>query len=177
MLKLLKTIFISLNLVISLQIYAVPDDFNQQVIFLADHIHFDRQAQRFSAQGNIKIQQGTLQIKAQQAKGTLKAGVPDHVELLGNPVSFEQQIKANEKLTTATAKQVLYQAGKDEIRLVGNAKIVRPDSMIEGTQIRYGLGQGDIEIQGKNTQQIKITIPPQKVNLTPLDQVNIKEKF
>ncbi|MCH7313342.1 lipopolysaccharide transport periplasmic protein LptA [Acinetobacter sp. ANC 3882] len=163
-----KILSITSILMCSTHVYAIESDFQQSIHIAAENTLFSPNQNSFSA-SNIQIKQGTIDIQAAKAIGTLKNGQPDQLTLTGSPVRFQQKVSEEKGMVYGKANRVDYSTSATEIVLKGNASIIMDGSSISGETLRYNLTVGDVEARGSSNKRVQIVIPPQKkVEMKPL---------
>lgn len=152
----------------STYIYALESDFQQSIYIEATDTLYSPNQSSFSA-SNIQIKQGTIDIQAAKAIGTLKNGQPYQLTLMGSPVRFQQKVSEEKGMVYGKANRVEYNTSATEIVLKGNASIIMDGSSISGETLRYNLTIGDVEARGSSNKRVQMVIPPQKnVKMKPL---------
>ncbi|NIE95503.1 lipopolysaccharide transport periplasmic protein LptA [Acinetobacter sp. Tr-809] len=155
-------------LMCSTPVFAMESDFQQSIYIEAENTHYSPNQSTFTA-SNIQIKQGTIDIQAAKAIGTLRNGQPYQLTLTGSPVKFQQKVSEAKGMAYGKANRVEYTTTATEIVLKGNASMILDGSSISGDTLRYNLTIGDIEAQGTSNKRVQIIIPPQKkVEMKPL---------
>ncbi|NNP74475.1 lipopolysaccharide transport periplasmic protein LptA [Acinetobacter sp. Ac_3412] len=163
-----KIVSITSILMCSTHIYALESDFQQSIYIEATDTLYSPNQSSFSA-SNIQIKQGTINIQAAKAIGTLKNGQPYQLTLMGSPVRFQQKVSEEKGMVYGKANRVEYNTSATEIVLKGNASIIMDGSSISGETLRYNLTIGDVEARGSSNKRVQMVIPPQKnVQMKPL---------
>ncbi|ENV07728.1 lipopolysaccharide transport periplasmic protein LptA [Acinetobacter higginsii] len=163
-----KIVSITSILMCSTHIYALESDFQQSIYIEATDTLYSPNQSSFSA-SNIQIKQGTIDIQAAKAIGTLKNGQPYQLTLMGSPVRFQQKVSEEKGMVYGKANRVEYNTSATEIVLKGNASIIMDGSSISGETLRYNLTIGDVEARGSSNKRVQMVIPPQKnVQMKPL---------
>jgi len=163
-----KIVSITSILMCSTYVYALESDFQQSIYIEAADTLYSPNQSTFSA-SNIQIKQGTIDIQAAKAIGTLKNGQPYQLTLTGSPVRFQQKVSEEKGMVYGKANRVEYNTTATEIVLKGNASIIRDGSSISGETLRYNLTIGDVEARGSLNKRVQMVLPPQKnVEMKPL---------
>ncbi|ENX43361.1 lipopolysaccharide transport periplasmic protein LptA [Acinetobacter sp. NIPH 2100] len=163
-----KILSITSILMCSTHVCAIESDFQQSIHIAAENTLYSPNQNSFSA-SNIQIKQGTIDIQAAKAIGTMKNGQPDQLTLTGSPVRFQQKVSEEKGMVYGKANRVDYNTSATEIVLKGNASILMDGSSISGETLRYNLTIGDVEARGSSNKRVQIIIPPQrKVEMKPL---------
>jgi lipopolysaccharide export system protein LptA len=115
--------------------------------------------------GNVDIRQGTLHIKADEAKVNKTDGHVNSVTFLGTPASLQQEIE-EQGLVQATANTIDYQVASGLVTLTGNADVQHPQYQISGELLTYDLNiqhfQGSSDQNGNG--RIHIRLDPEVIN-------------
>ncbi|MCH7389673.1 lipopolysaccharide transport periplasmic protein LptA [Acinetobacter dispersus] len=163
-----KIVSITSILMCSTYVYALESDFQQSIYIEAADTLYSPNQSTFSA-SNIQIKQGTIDIQAAKAIGTLKNGQPYQLTLTGSPVRFQQKVSEEKGMVYGKANRVEYNTTATEIVLKGNASIIMDGSSISGETLRYNLTIGDVEARGSSNKRVQMVLPPQKnVEMKPL---------
>ncbi|TWI00324.1 lipopolysaccharide export system protein LptA [Luteimonas cucumeris] len=109
--------------------------------------------------GNVHIQQGSLDIRAQRAEVTLKNGEPSRVVFTGAPVVMKQQMDDGSPMT-ARADKIDYDLNTETILLIGNALVEQARGSTSGPKISYNMTTGRIDSGGGSGGRVKTTILP-----------------
>lgn len=164
----MKIVSITSILMCSTYVYALESDFQQSIYIEAADTFYSPNQSTFSA-SNIQIKQGTIDIQAAKAIGTLKNGQPYQLTLTGSPVRFQQKVSEEKGMVYGKANRVEYNTTATEIVLKGNASIIMDGSSISGETLRYNLTIGDVEARGSSNKRVQMVLPPQKnVEMKPL---------
>ncbi|WP_436897685.1 lipopolysaccharide transport periplasmic protein LptA [Acinetobacter gyllenbergii] len=165
----MKKIFLMTSVLITCSsIFAIESDFQQSIYLDAENTRYSPNQNTFSA-ANIQIRQGTIDIHAAKAIGTLRNGQPHQITLTGSPVKFQQKVSEAKGMVYAKADRIDYSTSATEIILKGNASVIMDGSSISAETLRYNLTVGDIEAQGVPNKRVQMIIPPQKnVQMKPL---------
>lgn len=161
--------FVSLSLFLAIfclnsYVHALPEDFEQEAIVLADAAEFDRKQGVVIYTGNVEFTQGTLRIDSDRLT---VYGTDDQMEKViaqGSPAHYQQQIKANGPLTYAEALTIEYYANTQQAVLIGQAKIRQEGNQMSGEHIYYDMNKELLQAgkTGDQPTRIKVIIQPQK---------------
>lgn len=98
--------------------------------------------------GNVRIMQGTLDIRAAKADIRRVDGEPASVKLTGAPVQLSQQME-NGGTMHATAAQVDYDLRQDTVVFIGEAVVRQPgQGSVAGGRIVYNMATGQVQAGG-----------------------------
>ena len=155
--------------------YALPDDWQQEMVILSDHAELDRKAGVVIYEGNVILTQGTLRIESERlliirTDNTLEKAVAEGTAK--KPARYQQQINPGKPLTKAHGQRIDYFAQQREIKLQGNAQLQQDGNQFSGENILYDMTKETVTASGgTNTtgqpagdgekQRIKVVIQPQ----------------
>jgi lipopolysaccharide export system protein LptA len=113
--------------------------------------------------GNVEINQGTLQVRADVAEVEKAEGRVRLVTLTGNPVHLQQEIE-EQGLVTAEAQKIVYEVGSGIITLTGSADVVHPQYHIKGELLKYDMKLEHFQGSGGDGNgRIRIQLDPEVV--------------
>ncbi|MBK8187144.1 MAG: lipopolysaccharide transport periplasmic protein LptA [Cellvibrio sp.] len=148
---------------------ALPDDKYETIRGRANNLTIDNKTGVATYTGNVNIQQGSLNIVAENLKIHRNAeGDIEKMIALGNPARFQQQPEAEKGIITASAKSITYLPATEHLVLEENASVEQDGSIMSGATIDYDLikeimkASGNIEQTGSSG--VEILIPAKKKN-------------
>jgi len=98
--------------------------------------------------GNVRIVQGTLEVRAAKAVVTQdKDQEVSRAVLTGAPATLAEDLDDGGRLD-ASAAQIDYDMANDRVVLTGNAVVAQPRGELRGERITYSLEDGRIEAGG-----------------------------
>ncbi|GAB2998415.1 lipopolysaccharide transport periplasmic protein LptA [Psychrosphaera aestuarii] len=106
--------------------------------------------------GNVKIQQGTLTITADELYVITKDGVGEKLIAKGKPARFLQNDPNNEALE-ATALEVVYMINERILELNGQAKYKQGSSIVESGNIVFDLNAQRVKADGDKSTGGRVT--------------------
>ena len=110
--------------------------------------------------GNVRIQQGTLDIRAARADVQRGDGDIRRVILSGSPVQLSQQLD-NGSSMNATAAKIDYDMPQEIVVLTGKARVEQPGrSSIDSERIVYNMRTGQVQSGGQGAGRVKMRILP-----------------
>ena len=108
--------------------------------------------------GNVRIDQGTLSIRAAEATVRQAAGEIRLVLLEGSPATLQQQ--ADDGATTrAAARRIEYDLGSETVLLTGDVVVEQPRGVLRGERVSYDLKTERLDAGG-DSGPIRMVIPP-----------------
>lgn len=150
-------------LVVSLSSQALPEDWEQEAIILADGAEFDRKNDTVIYTGDVVLTQGTLRIESERL---VVHGSNEQIEkaiATGQPARYQQQVQADEPLTHAEALTIEFYAQERQAVLIGQAQLRQEGNLMTGEKIHYDMTK-EIVTAGHNNDQptrIKVILQPQ----------------
>lgn len=114
-------------------------------------------------QGNVEIQQGSMQIRADRARVEKVEGRVRRVILDGSPVHLQQEIE-EEGLVTAEASKIEYEVASGIVTLTGHADVIHPQYRISGETLKYDMNAQHFQGSGGEANgRIRIRMDPEVV--------------
>lgn len=144
--------------------HALPADKYETIRGRAASLTIDNKTGVATYSGNVNIQQGSLNIVADNLMVHRNAqGDVEKMVATGSPARFQQQPEPDKGIITASAKSITYTPAKEHLLLVENASLEQDGSVMSGSTIDYDLIKELLRASG-NTQQgssgVEIVIPP-----------------
>ncbi|MCB2388362.1 lipopolysaccharide transport periplasmic protein LptA [Thalassolituus alkanivorans] len=156
-------------------VYALPDDWQQEMVILSDHAELDRKAGVVIYEGNVILTQGTLRIESERlliirTDNTLEKAVAEGTAK--KPARYQQQINPGKPLTKAHGQRIDYFARQREVNIQGNAQLQQDGNLFSGERILYDMTKETVSASGGTStsgqtggngekQRIKVVIQPQ----------------
>lgn len=109
-------------------------------------------------QGNVRIDQGTLAIRADAATVTQVDGEIRTVVLEGAPATMAQEADDGAR-TRAQARRIEYDLGTETVLLTGAVVVEQPRGVLRGERVSYDLASEQLEAGG-DSGPIRMVIPP-----------------
>ena len=110
------------------------------------------------------LTQGSLEIRADSLVFSFDSDKTTLITAIGNPATLTQQPENADTPVDASASMIEYHEKNERVRLIGNAKILQDDAVIEGNTIEYLVGSQRVMAAGSPEtgapQRVKVTIPP-----------------
>src|SRR5690554_2676694 len=145
---------------------ALPEDFEQEVIINSDRAQLDRKSGQVIYSGDVVLTQGTLRIESDTLTVIRKDDVFEKAIAEGKQAHYQQQIQANDPLTSADANRIEYLATKQQAVLIGDAKLMQANNELTGERIVYDMTT-EVVTAGSSDDgtrsRIKVVIQPQAV--------------
>ncbi|MCX7946090.1 MAG: lipopolysaccharide transport periplasmic protein LptA [Hydrogenophilus sp.] len=118
---------------------AKKSDRQQPVEIDADRITIDEKSKTHHLEGNVRLQQGTLEIRADEILIRQDAEGFRHGTAIGKNrlASFRQQKEASSEWITGEAERLEYDARAERLTLSGRARLTSGPDLVEGAIITY----------------------------------------
>lgn len=101
--------------------------------------------------GDVRVQQGTMQIRADKA--IIKTDPEGYraLQLLGKPVNYKEKREKGEGFIEAFAARVDYNEKTSLLKLTGSARITSPDGELKGETITYNVDTGAYQVEAASS--------------------------
>ena len=155
-------IFLTL-LFISLNGFALPGDSEQEIHIASDSASLDKLKGEIIYSGNVKMQQGSLNIEAQ--KVTLIRTIDGLQKIIaeGNPARYEQTLNAAEGKTLAYGDTIIYNTKIEQLTLLNNAGLEKQGNVFSGEKIVYLIKEQRVKAESTEQQdRIRMVIQPKR---------------
>jgi len=144
---------------------ALPEDTQQEIRIASDQATLDRQKGEVVYQGNVVVQQGTLNIQADKVTLVRTQTGLEKVIATGNPARYEQLISLNEDKTVAYGKTIIYHTTTEQLTLLDDAGLTKAGNEFNGEKIIYFIKDQRVLAEGQSEEKsdgrIKVVIQPQ----------------
>ena len=157
--------YILATLVLITSIGCVANAGTKPIRLYADSIQFNQKKNLSIYNGNVRIKQGTLRIRARRADARGRKNKPEIINAYGRPLSIQHLINGQKLKLTATKAH--YNIGKQIIDLSGSVTIKRNNETVHSNKVRYDLKQ-KIIVAGSSDKnsRVRAVIIPRKQNFT-----------
>lgn len=144
---------------------ALKDDRQQQLVIEADQLDGDEQAQVTRLDGDVRLSQGTLQIRADTAvlHGPVKS--LERLVVEGRPATLTQELDEREGRLHAEAERIEYDLVARRVTLTGNAVVDQGNRQLSGNRILYDLAADRVIGEGgrePGDDRVRIRIDPEQ---------------
>lgn len=146
----------ALALLVSAPAWALKSDREQDMTVNADKSL--GQGDRVELIGNVRIDQGSLKIRAARAVIDRKNGEIDRVVFDGSPATLQQQVE-NQGTMNAAAANIDYLPGEDKVVLTGGVRIEQPRGDMQSERVVYHVATGLIDA-GDQSGGVTMTLKP-----------------
>lgn len=146
---------------------ALPEDRSQPIHISADKALRDEKQGFTVYEGNVRMQQGSLQITAQRLTVFHQVEEADRILAEGNPAHMQQRPEPEKSLMHARGKTIEYFKSEERVLLRENASVEQDGSKVTGDSIEYLIDEqliradsegagGDSNGQGKPRVEVVI---------------------
>jgi len=143
---------------------ALPEDREQPIHIQADRAELDDRKGVALYIGNVVITQGSIKITGERATITRGAdGGVDVFTTTGKPATFRQQPALDKEVVDAYGLTIQYFAGKDQVLLLDQAKVVQGGNTFEGEKIVYDTARQIVNAGRAGGQSI--TTPRSRIDM------------
>lgn len=137
---------------------ALESDRQQEVKINADQFGGSIKDGTSLFQGNVRIQQGSLDIRASRGEFTQDDGAVSRALLTGSPATLVQSMDAG-GLLKAQASTIDYKVADEKVELRGGAVLERPQGTLRSERVVYSVKTGEMEA-GATGGGVQLIIPP-----------------
>ena len=135
------------------QAWALRSDRNQPIDIKADRVEIDQREQISHYIGNVRLEQGSLKIDADDVVVYMDKGKLNKIVITGNPARFEQQPENQQDIVKSQAEHMEYYAGDERLLLKHNAEVNQGANHFRGDFIEYDTLTSTVKAnKGENTQ-------------------------
>lgn len=165
MYRLLSPSLLIFALIISSRTFALPEDFEQEAVILADAARFDRKQGTVIYTGNVEFTQGTLRIESDKLTVYGNEEQLEKAIAEGAPARYQQQIQSDSPLTHAQALTIEYYALEQKAILIGQAVLRQEGNTMKGEHIHYDMNNELVQAGSDSAapSRIKVVIQPQSL--------------
>ncbi|MBS7456738.1 lipopolysaccharide transport periplasmic protein LptA [Coralloluteibacterium stylophorae] len=108
--------------------------------------------------GDVRMDQGTLRVRADDAVGTLRDGEIVRVVLTGAPARLQQEDDQGQPMD-ARAARIDYDLATDTAVLTGDVEIEQPRGNLRGERVVYDIATGRVRA-GQEGGRVRMVIQP-----------------
>ncbi len=146
---------------------ALPDDREQPIHIEADEALRDEKQGFTRYKGNVKMDQGSLHIEAEQITIYHVGEDADRILATGKPAHLQQQPDPAKGFIKARAETIEYMKNEQRIELRKSAHIEQDGSIVTGESIDYLIDQQLVKAGsalGDETSRVQVVIPAQALD-------------
>ncbi|MGR6873504.1 lipopolysaccharide transport periplasmic protein LptA [Pseudomonas sp. HK3] len=159
-----SNILITLALLLSsLNCFALPGDSEQEIHIASDSASLDKIKGEIIYVGNVKMQQGSLNIEAEKIVLFRTTEGLQKIVAKGTPARYEQTLNANEGKTLAYGETIIYNTKIDQLTLLNNAGLEKQGNIFSGEKIVYLIKEQRVKAESQEQEnRIHMVIQPKK---------------
>lgn len=148
--------------------YTLPSDKEQPIHIKSDTAEIDDAKGISIYRGNVNIEQGTINLKAEVVTIYNDENGISKVIAVGNPAHYRQQNEADEPLTHAFGNTINYFLTDERIELRKNAKLQQQQDSFTGDRIDYDIKNRKVNAYSNDggssnrDSRVKMVLQPKK---------------
>lgn len=158
-----KIILIFISCCLISYVHALPEDRSQPIHITSNTAIKDDQKGITVYQGDVKVDQGTMKIRADKVTFYLKDKKIIKVVAEGQPARFEQQPARNQTLVRARATMLEYVLSKRTVLLLDNAHLEQDGASITGDRITHNLTTARTKADSEKNGPVITIIPVEQL--------------
>lgn len=144
---------------IALPAWALKDDASQPIQIEADEVEVREGDNTSVYAGHVQVDQGSMRLLADHVTVYHRDDrQPRLIIALGAPAHYTQRLDNNEGNVEAFAKRMEYDADRDELTLIGAARLIQGSDRLTSERIIYDRARAQFRAGGSG--RVKITITP-----------------
>ncbi|MFO7550167.1 MAG: lipopolysaccharide transport periplasmic protein LptA [Haliea sp.] len=143
---------------------ALPEDRQQPIRISADQALRDERQGFTEYTGNVRLQQGSLQIEAEKITVFHQQVAADRILAEGNPARLQQQPEADKGIVHAAAQRIEYFKAEERVNLTRQARIEQEGSIVTGDSIDYYMAEQRVRADSGRREdggRVEVVIPAQ----------------
>lgn len=160
----------------STSVLAEESDRDQPIELEADTVTVNDAKKISIYTGNVILNQGTLQIKADKMIVREDQDGFQHSTCTGNPTTFKQKRTGKDEWMQGSGQRIEYNARMDKVQLYTNAWVKRGEDVVTGDYISYDANAEYAEViggtkanpNGTAGSRVKATIQPKNKTTPPV---------
>ena len=164
------------TLLFSANSFAGKDDFTKKIELASLYQNADGIAKRASYQGNVVIQQGSLNVSADELEIDASKGEGNEIFIAtGSPAKYSQQ-QEDGSIVTAQADKIEYHRQTRSLTLEGNAQIKQNSSSVQGKSIKFNMELEQIIAQGSDQESGRVITTFQPVSKPKVAEEKLQDE-
>lgn len=143
---------------------ALPEDRQQPIRISADQALRDERQGFTEYTGNVRMQQGSLQIEAEKITVFHQQAHADRILAEGSPARMQQQPDADKGIVHAAAQRIEYFKAEERVHLQRQARIEQEGSIVTGDSIDYYMAEQRVRADAGRREdggRVEVVIPAQ----------------
>lgn len=143
---------------------ALESDKDQPIYVEADGVEIDDRKGVSIYRGNVELTQGSIVITADKVTVTQQQDQTDHIEAVGNPVTYQQETEGDKGLIKGRSKKTEYSANSETIYMTGDAVLTQGQDVFKSDKIIYDRARAVVKAgaSAKGKQRVRVTIGGKK---------------
>jgi lipopolysaccharide export system protein LptA len=133
----------------ALPAHAEKADRDKPVNLEADTVTLDDIRKVSVYQGNVILNQGTLQLRADYMQVTQNVSGLDKISATGRPVAFRQKVEGRDEFIDGFADRIEFDNTNGQLELIGQARLRRGSDELRGAQISYNANTEFYKVVGQ----------------------------
>lgn len=117
--------------------WGLQSDRRQPIDIKANRVEINQREQTSHYFGNVRMEQGSLKIDADEVVVYLTDGKLHKIIIIGNPARFEQMPDNSNEIVTSKAERMEYFASEERLLLKQNAEVNQGPNHFRGDFIEY----------------------------------------
>lgn len=163
--------------IFSQNVMSLPDDTINPIDIAADSVEIDEGQSTSSYSGKVEANQGSMHLLADHVVVQHQPSrQPSKIIATGTPVLYRQK-EQNGQEVKAEAGRMEYDILKEEIVLIGDARLARNHDSFSSDRIFYDKNRGVIKAgtSAQGHKRVRISIMPSIKSKPPVDKIQPKE--
>lgn len=143
-------------------VQALPSDREQPIRISADQALRDERAGFTEYTGNVRLQQGSLQIQANKLTIFHRQEAADRIVAEGSPARLQQQPATDKAVIHAAALSIEYFKSQERVKLSREARIEQEGSIVTGNTIDYFMAEQRVKADAGRREdggRVEVVIP------------------
>jgi len=143
--------------------WSLPEDSQQEIRIASDQASLDKLKGEVIYSGNVIMQQGSLNIKADKVTLVRTAKGLEKIVAQGSPARYSQVLGKDEGKTLAYGETIIYNTQIDELTLLQNAGLEKQGNVFSGDKIVYLINEQKVKAESpQQDNRIRMVIQPNK---------------
>lgn len=142
------------------QALALSEDADKPIHIIGKTAEMDREAKTLVYRGNVRIDQGSLRVVADQMVVEYEADRVVRITATGAPARYQQQLEGNQGHVHANAREIVYHTQSEALDLKGKAHLLQRGNELKGDVIRYDIVAGKVDARAASTGPVRMILQP-----------------
>jgi len=139
----------------------LSSDRSQPITIEADRATLNEKDGSSIYEGNVHLQQGTLNLRGDRMTVQLSDDALEIIVLTGQPASYQQRPDGRDSDQHAEAGQIEYHAADERMILLKNARVWQTDAEdFRSERIVYNMKNNTVSAGGSSGDRVRITLQP-----------------